>query len=190
MYVVARSRTRWAALAVLWLSACGASGGGTEFNGGTFRQKPFKPYFAAGKMYVPHEDPDYDQIGTASWYGGSGALDDGFHGKRTAWGDVFDRKRMTAAHKTLPLPSFVEVTNLENGRRAVLMLNDRGPFVGDRIIDLSQGAAATLGYSGRGTARVRVRAVPPPENVNLITPDGRVIRGTSSVGYNAYADRR
>lgn len=174
-------------VAVLLLLLTAACGGSSEFEGGTFRQKALKPYMIGGQMYVPAEDPDYDQVGIASWYGSRGWFSDGFHGKKTATGEIFDRERMTAAHKTLPIPSFVEVTNLANGRRAVLMVNDRGPFVGKRIIDLSYGAAKALGYFGSGLTNVRVRAVPPPENVTLITPDGRTIRGDSSVNYYAYS---
>ena len=97
---------RLALLAVLLsTAACGGSSPPDTFTGGTFRQKPFKPYTVNGRMYVPQDDPNYDAVGIASWYGGTGRLDDGFHGKRTAWGDVFDRTRMTAAHKTLPRPT-------------------------------------------------------------------------------------
>jgi len=114
--------------------------------GGTMR-----PYQIRGRWYHPQEDPDYEEVGLASWYG------DRFHGRPTATGETFDMNALTAAHKTLPLPGLVEVTNLDNGRRAVLRVNDRGPFVDGRIIDLSRGAAQELGLLERGVGRVRVR---------------------------------
>jgi peptidoglycan lytic transglycosylase len=98
----------------------------------------------------------YDEEGIASWYG------PGFHGKRTSSGDPYDQNAMTAAHKILPLPTYVEVTNLENGRKVVVRVNDRGPFHEGRIIDLSYVAAMKLGIVQAGTARVRVRALDPP----------------------------
>ena len=111
------------------------------------------PYQVGGIWYVPREQPDYDQTGVASWYG------DEFHLKPTADGEVFDKDTPSAAHTTLPLPSLVEVTNLDNGRKLVVRVNDRGPFVGGRIIDLSHEAARQLGYDRAGLARVRVRYV-------------------------------
>jgi rare lipoprotein A len=116
-----------------------------------------KPYQVFGKWYHPADDRDYQETGIASWYG------PGFHAKATANGEPFDQDGMTAAHKTLPLPSFVEVTNLENDRQVVLRVNDRGPFVGDRIIDLSRRSAQLLGVDRKGTARVRVRRVYPSD---------------------------
>ena len=113
----------------------------------------YKPYQVGGVWYVPREQPDYDQTGVASWYG------DEFHLKPTADGEVFDKDTPSAAHTTLPLPSLVEVTNLDNGRKLVVRVNDRGPFVGGRIIDLSHEAARQLGYDRAGLARVRVRYV-------------------------------
>ena len=118
-------------------------------------QKVGKPYQINGVWYVPREQPDYDQVGVASWYG------EAFHNKTTAIGEPFDMYAVTAAHTTLPLPSIVEVTNLENGRRLRVRVNDRGPFVGNRIIDLSREGARQLGYEQRGLARVRVRYVGP-----------------------------
>ncbi|RZJ86955.1 MAG: septal ring lytic transglycosylase RlpA family protein, partial [Brevundimonas sp.] len=97
--------------------------------------------------------------GLASWYG------DAFNGRPTATGERFDMNALTAAHKTLPLPALVEVTNVENGRRVVLRVNDRGPFVDDRIIDLSRGAATELGLISRGVGRVRVRYVGPAPRI-------------------------
>ena len=111
------------------------------------------PYKIDGKWYVPKVDESYNQVGVASWYG------DAFHRKLTANGEIFDKGRISAAHKTLPLPTLVEVENLENGRRIVVRVNDRGPFVDDRIIDLSHAAADELGFAARGLARVRVRYV-------------------------------
>ncbi|MBL8770228.1 MAG: septal ring lytic transglycosylase RlpA family protein [Phenylobacterium sp.] len=114
-----------------------------------------KPYQVGGVWYVPREQPDYDQVGVASWYG------DAFHLKATANGEVFDMNAVSAAHTTLPLPSMVEVTNLDNGRRLVVRVNDRGPFVDNRIIDLSREAARQLGMDRAGLAKVRVRYVGP-----------------------------
>ena len=111
------------------------------------------PYQVKGQWYYPKEDPLYDKVGLASWYGSQ------FQGRPTANGEIFDKARLSAAHKTLPLPSLVEVENLENGRSAVLRVNDRGPFVDDRIIDLSQAAAKALGFEQNGLAKVRVRYV-------------------------------
>lgn len=109
------------------------------------------PYKVKGRWYHPKEQPHYEAVGTASWYG------DEFHGRRTANGEVFDKNRLSAAHTTLPLPSLVEVKNLENGRSVVVRVNDRGPFVGDRLIDLSRAAADVLGFKDKGLARVKVR---------------------------------
>lgn len=114
-----------------------------------------KPYQIGGVWYVPREQPDYDQVGIASWYGQQ------FHLKATANGETFDMNAVSAAHTTLPLPSIVEVTNLENGRRIQVRVNDRGPFVGNRIIDLSREAARELGYERQGVAKVRVRYIGP-----------------------------
>ncbi len=116
-------------------------------------QKIGKPYKVAGLWYVPKHQPDYDESGTASWYG------PGFHGKSTANGEKYNQTRLTAAHPTLPLPSYVEVTNLANGRTIVVRVNDRGPYKRGRILDLSARAAQLLGYQGNGTAQVRVRYV-------------------------------
>mgnify|MGYP003630951872 FL=1 len=110
-----------------------------------------RPYQIRGRWYRPVEDPGYDVTGMASWYG------DQFNGRPTATGEIFDMHALTAAHKTLPLPGLVEVTNLANGRSVVLRVNDRGPFVDDRIIDLSRGAAEELDLLSRGVGQVRVR---------------------------------
>ena len=103
------------------------------------RYKTGDPYQVGGIWYVPHEQPDYDKVGIASWYG------DAFNMKATANGEVFDMNQFSAAHTTLPLPSMVEVTNLDNGRKLTVRVNDRGPFVGGRIIDLSHAAAQRAG---------------------------------------------
>ncbi len=116
-------------------------------------QKIGKPYKIAGLWYVPKHQPDYDESGIASWYGPK------FHGKSTANGEIYNQTRLTAAHPTLPLPSYVEVTNLANGRTLVVRVNDRGPYKRGRILDLSARAAQLLGYQGNGTAQVRVRYV-------------------------------
>jgi rare lipoprotein A len=110
-----------------------------------------KPYQIQGVWYYPQEDYGYDETGLASWYGPD------FHGNYTANGEVFDQNEVTAAHRTLPMPSFVRVTNLENGRELVVRVNDRGPFAHGRILDLSRRAAQLLGMELKGTARVRVQ---------------------------------
>ena len=120
----------------------------------TGRYKVGNPYVINGIKYYPEEEWDYDERGVASWYGGG---DDDFHGKKTANGEIYNTRDLTAAHKTLPMPSFVKVTNLENGRRVVLRINDRGPYVRGRIIDVSQKAAELLGFDNKGTAKVRVQ---------------------------------
>jgi len=114
-----------------------------------------QPYQVGGIWYVPKEQPNYNQTGTASWYG------DAFHLKATANGEIFDKEIPSAAHTTLPLPSLVEVTNLDNGKKLVVRVNDRGPFVDNRIIDLSHEAARQLGYDRQGLAHVRVRYLGP-----------------------------
>ncbi len=108
------------------------------------------PYTVAGRRYTPRVQPNYRAEGLASWYGPK------FHGKRTANGEIFDQYALTAAHKTLPLPSKVRVTNLDNGRQLVVRVNDRGPFIGDRIIDLSRRSARLLGVEKAGVAPVRL----------------------------------
>jgi len=112
-----------------------------------------KPYQVNGQWYYPKADPSYDEVGTASWYGYP------FQQRHTANGEVFDQTLISAAHKTLPLPCIVEVTNLENGRKIRVRVNDRGPFVDGRLIDLSKAAAQQLGFDRQGTTRVRVRYI-------------------------------
>ena len=109
------------------------------------------PYKINGKWYYPAVNYSYDEVGIASWYG------PGFHGKKTANGEIFDQNKISAAHKTLPMPSIVRVTNLENGIVLEnIRINDRGPFAGNRIIDLSKKAAEELGFMNNGVAKVRV----------------------------------
>jgi rare lipoprotein A len=116
----------------------------------------YKSYVTLGKRY--HTLPsnrNYEAIGTASWYGKK------FHSRKTSNGEQYDMLKMTAAHKTLPLPTYLEVTNLANNRKVIVRVNDRGPFVSDRLIDLSYVAAKKLGMLGHGTARVKVKAIHP-----------------------------
>ncbi len=133
--------------------------------------KPYAgpPYEVDGKWYVPTYEPDYDEVGVASWYGPT------FHGEKSASGEVFDEMALTAAHPTLPLPSLVRVTNLENGKTAIVRLNDRGPFVDDRIIDLSRGVAEALDMRAKGTAKVRVQYVGPAPAAPNSTPPGETM---------------
>jgi rare lipoprotein A len=110
-----------------------------------------KPYEVAGIWYTPREDPGYNLVGRASWYG------ELFHGRRTANGEIYDMDRLSAASPTLPLPVYALVTNLANGRTIVVRVNDRGPYANDRILDLSRRSAEVLGFRGTGTALVRVK---------------------------------
>lgn len=119
--------------------------------GGVYRVG--KPYQVAGRTYVPEENTRYRAEGIASWYG------DDFHGRLTANGEIFDMDSIAAAHPTLPMPSYVRVTNLDNRKSMIVRVNDRGPYHSDRVIDVSRKAADLLGFSGRGTARVRVEYV-------------------------------
>src|ERR1700716_1095640 len=119
--------------------------------GGTYRIG--KPYTVAGRVYVPEEDTSYREEGMASWYG------DDFHGRQTANGEVFDMASLTAAHPTLPMPSYARVTNLSNGKSLIVRVNDRGPYHGNRLIDVSNRAAELLEFKGNGVARVRVEYV-------------------------------
>ena len=119
--------------------------------GGIFRVG--SPYVVAGQTYVPQYDPNYRAEGLASWYG------DDFHGRFTANGEIFDKDGITAAHTTLPLPSYVRVTNLTNGKSLIVRVNDRGPYAHNRLIDVSTRAAHLLGFYNRGTVPVRVEYV-------------------------------
>ena len=158
------SRLALVAVAGASLAACAtiepkyAVRGGSSAGPATTGPKGYKtgqPYQVAGIWYVPKDEPDYDKTGIASWYG------DAFHMKATADGETFDMNQFSAAHTTLPLPSIVEVTNLDNGRKLKVRVNDRGPFVDNRIIDLSHAAARELGYDRQGLARVRVKYIGP-----------------------------
>jgi rare lipoprotein A len=126
-------------------------GGEVPKGGGTYRVG--KPYQVAGRTYVPEENTSYEAEGIASWYG------DAFHGRLTANGEVFDQNSISAAHPTLPLPSYVRVTNLRNKRSIIVRVNDRGPFHENRVIDVSVRAAKLLDFHQYGIARVRVEYV-------------------------------
>ncbi len=119
--------------------------------GGVYRVG--KPYMVAGREYVPQEDINYSAVGLASWYG------DDFHGRYTANGEIFDMNSLSAAHPTLPLPSYVRVTNLNNHKSLVVRVNDRGPYVGNRLIDVSVRTAKLLGFYGNGLTKVKVEYV-------------------------------
>jgi len=159
-----RQHVVWAALALmLFAVGCGGrylpswpSGSSapptSKGHGGTG-----KPYTVMGQTYYPLQSAEgYEEVGIASWYGPD------FHGKRTANGEIYDMYQMTAAHRILPMNTRLLVTNLDNGRRAEVRVNDRGPFVGNRVIDLSYSAARALGVVGPGTARVHLRALGGP----------------------------
>jgi rare lipoprotein A len=146
----------------LALAACAGSDRPRRGAGGNYRpatDTPVRigpPYTVRGVTYTPREQRSYDETGVASWYGSES-------GSRTANGERFRPDYITAAHKTLPLPTYVEVTALDSGRTILVRVNDRGPFVPGRIIDLSKGSAEALGIRRAGAARVRVRRVDPPE---------------------------
>jgi rare lipoprotein A len=162
--LAAKSKRGWAAeaalltLAGLSLAACASMPAPVAGTEGQPSQryagyKVGQPYQVRGVWYTPKEQPNYDEIGIASWYG------EQFHNHYTADGEVFDMTLPSAAHTTLPLPSLVEVTNLTNGKTLVVRVNDRGPFIDGRIIDLSKEAAAELGFVTAGVTQVRVRYV-------------------------------
>lgn len=144
--------------------------------GGVYRVG--KPYTIAGRTYVPQENVNYRAEGMASWYG------DDFHGRYTANGEIFDMNSITAAHPTLPLPSYVRVTNLRNRKSLIVRVNDRGPFHSDRVIDLSYKAAGLLGFHKNGVARVRVEYVGP---ASLEGSDDRKLMATLRQGQPAPA---
>jgi rare lipoprotein A len=133
-----------------------------------------KPYTVRGITYVPARDDAYDQVGYASWYGHES-------GNITANGERFRPKGVSAAHKTLPLPSYAEVTALDTGRTILVRINDRGPFAAGRIIDLSKGAAEQLGIVRQGTAAVRVIIVTPPEKDRAALRKGEEARPRSDM---------
>ena len=138
-------------MAVSALGACASSGGGEAH----YRAATLRPYEVAGHRYAPEAFHHYEARGMASWYSYPART------RKTATGEWFDPGQMTAAHKTLPLPCVVEVTNLENGRKVRVRVNDRGPFADGRIIDLSRAAADRLGFVRAGTTRVRVKLLGP-----------------------------
>ncbi|MDB5623809.1 MAG: septal ring lytic transglycosylase RlpA family protein [Devosia sp.] len=168
-----------AALIAPMIAACGGGGLGATVKRDAFTSKEFgvgvsprvtndpnpprgggryqvgKPYTVRGKVYVPKEDPNYSATGEASWYGSD------FHGRRTANGEIFSANAITGAHPTLPLPSYVRVTNQANGRSVVVRVNDRGPYMPGRVMDLSHRAAEMLGYVNNGHAQVQVDYVGP-----------------------------
>ncbi|HEY4141199.1 MAG TPA: septal ring lytic transglycosylase RlpA family protein [Pseudolabrys sp.] len=125
-----------------------AAGEPVPKGGGVYRVG--RPYTVAGRTYFPEENTNYSAVGIASWYG------DDFHGRFTSNGEIYDKNSISAAHKTLPLPSYVRVTNMSNRRSIVVRVNDRGPFAKDREIDLSYKTAQLLGFHGRGLAKVKV----------------------------------
>jgi rare lipoprotein A len=135
--------------------------------GGVYRVG--SPYMVAGRLYVPELDPHYRAEGLASWYG------DDFHGRATANGEIFDLNAISAAHPTMPLPSYARVTNLRNGRSLIVRVNDRGPYAANRIIDVSKHAAQLLGFIDRGTTMVRVEYVGPAQ---LDGSDDRLLEAT------------
>ena len=147
------------------------------------------PYTVKGVTYYPHVDYAYDQVGLASWYGG------GFQGQYTANGEVFDMNQLTAAHTTLPLPSIVEVVNLQNNRALRIRVNDRGPFARGRIIDLSRRAAQLLGLERSGTALVRVRVLREPSLIAAAAAEHGIVSngdeaGTAVAAYRVPPARR
>jgi rare lipoprotein A len=123
---------------------------GTEVPRGGGRDHIGRPYRIAGRWYTPRDNPNYSAVGNASWYG------DAFHGRKTANGEIYDKYAYSAAHPTMPLPSYARVTNMSNGNSIVVRVNDRGPFHGNRIIDLSERVAHALQFKHLGTARVKV----------------------------------
>jgi peptidoglycan lytic transglycosylase len=135
-----------------------------------------EPYQVAGVWFYPREDPQYDKTGIGSWYGPQ------FHRRMTSNGEWFDMNYLSAAHPTLPLPSYVKVTSLDNGREIVVRVNDRGPFVDDRLIDLSKKSADALGFRSRGTTPVRVQYIGPAplndEGSHLAAMNRELMQGT------------
>lgn len=142
------------------------------------RQHIGRAYTVAGKRYVPHEKPvGYTIVGNASWYG------EAFHGRRTANGEIYDRHSISAAHPTMPLPSYARVTNTLNGRSIIVRVNDRGPYHGGRVLDVSQRTADALAFRHLGTARVRVDYV---GNASLGgSDDGRLLASLRTDGQPA-----
>jgi rare lipoprotein A len=147
--------------------------------GGTYRIG--KPYVVAGITYVPEENPNYRAEGLASFYGQD------FHGRRTANGEVFDMESLSAAHPTLPIPCYARVTNLANHRSVIVRINDRGPYHGNRLVDVSMKTAHVLGFHQSGVARVRVEFVGP---ASLEGSDDHMLMATYREGEPAPAPSR
>ncbi len=130
------------------------------------------PYSIQGRKYYPNESYNYSETGIASWYGPQ------FHGKQTANGEIFDKYELTAAHRTLQMPSIIRVTNLTNGRSVILRVNDRGPFAKERVLDVSERAATLLGFKNHGTTRVRIDVLPQESaHVASLAKAGQDTRG-------------
>ena len=141
-------------------AAAGAMTGSASVS--DYPQKIGEPYKVGGETYTPEDVASYDEVGYASWYG------EELSGNQTANGESFNPQGISAAHKTLPLPSYVEVTALDTGRTILVRINDRGPFANDRLIDLSHGAAKQLGIDQHGVSGVRVRKVNPNEQERAV----------------------
>lgn len=181
-----------AALAAVALAACGGGGffGSSSRGMGQRVVQPGQPvpkgggvyklgspyHDANGRRYVPREEPGYDRTGIASWYG------EDYHGRRTANGEIYDMEALTAAHPTLPLPCFARVTNPRNGRSLVVRVNDRGPFIDGRIIDLSWGVASLLQLDAAGTGPVRVQHLGPAPLNGDDSYERRVLAGQPWAG--------
>ncbi len=169
-------------VSVLLLSACGKK----------VQTKPWKPYSenlskygnhspyrVNGRKYHVNNNPvGFTEKGQASWYGKK------FHGRKTSNQEIFDMYKLTAAHKILPLPSYVEVTNLDNGKQVIVRVNDRGPFVGDRIIDLSYGAAKALDFVNQGIANVKIEVIKAPKNLQA----SPIKQGLTYIQLGAFSD--
>ena len=168
---------------VLTLGGCSSKEDSVGYMGGRYRGT--KSYTVRGKTYHPYQTArGYRETGTASWYG------PGFHGKKTSNGERYDQNAMTAAHKLLPFGTRLRVTNLGNGRSVIVRINDRGPFVGSRIIDLSKEAAKRLNMIGSGTARVSLVALGEGEReAQILTPEGDML-GLFYVQIAAFQDIR
>jgi rare lipoprotein A len=147
-----------------------------QSGGGGGGYKVGEPYQVKGVWYYPNEDYSYDETGIASWYG------PGFHGGKTANGERFDADELTAAHPTLPMPSLARVTNLDNGRSVVVRINDRGPFAGGRLLDVSRRAAQLLGFEKAGTAKVRLQVM-ADESKAIAAASSRYGRSQASRAY-------
>ncbi len=166
-----RGSLKWAGLAAMGilLAACGSHPPSPPGQPATTEQGYYKigrPYQIDGIWYYPREDWSYDETGIASWYG------EEFHGRYTADGEIFDLNSLTAAHRTLPMPVVVRITNLENGRSIKLRVNDRGPYAAGRIVDVSRRAAQLLGFEMQGTAKVRVQ-IDAPDSMKVAAAAGR-----------------